>query len=377
MIGNGESVWTSQWRNTRWCVVLWAAGNVGTWTAGTTLTVSGGTASMTLDGSGTHVQGSAVSLESTGGNVELTSSNEVIVSGGGIVSVSSAGDNVVLSGAMLDATSFSTVAVGTGGITTSVTVGEYIDLFVLRGIGQDGADGHENMGFINRVFDPILECHPQFSIFWGNNAAATVSASIDASNIVLGSALADTLVIGDPGDPLTTMDVYAGNVVFHGDVSVAGTIINPIPSDSRLKFDVRDFRDWIREVSPVASAVELVQHLRPVTYSWNEIGKRLVGHRAGDLDLGFLAQEVESLYPFATSTFAFEGESWRSLDYSRLTPLLVEAVKELAKVSGRSNFFDLVPQSCRSLFCESFRGKWCSVSKILPLVRCDHRRTSS
>ena len=71
------------------------------------------------------MQGSAVSLESTGGNVELTSSNEVIVSGGGIVSVSSAGDNVVLSGAMLDATSFSTVAVGTGGTTTSVTVGEY------------------------------------------------------------------------------------------------------------------------------------------------------------------------------------------------------------------------------------------------------------
>ena len=189
-----------------------------------------------------------------------------------------------------------------------------------------------------RRFVGSFFCHPRvyFSMVlfrWiSASAAATTSISMDALAISMGSTVADTLVIGDSGHSLSAVDVYAGNVVFHGDVSVAGTIINPIPSDSRLKCDVLDLRHWIQNASTGSSALSLVERLRPVTYHWNEIGKRVVGRRANDLDMGFLAQDVEAVFPFATSSFSFEGEFWKSMDYGRLTPLLAEAVKELSEV---------------------------------------------
>ena len=48
-----------------------------------------------------------------------------------------------------------------------------------------------------------------------------------------------------------------------------------------------------------------------------------------DKQIGFIAQDIEKIYP----EVVFTGkDGYKSVDYSRLTPILVEAIKELQKL---------------------------------------------
>jgi hypothetical protein len=64
--------------------------------------------------------------------------------------------------------------------------------------------------------------------------------------------------------------------------------------------------------------------MRGVTYHW-----KLDEYPEKDFDsrehLGFIAQEVEELFPQLVMT---DDNGYKSVDYGRLTPVLVEAIKE-------------------------------------------------
>lgn len=78
------------------------------------------------------------------------------------------------------------------------------------------------------------------------------------------------------------------------------------PSDSRLKSDVVE----------IAGAVAKIQQIRGVDFVWKESGKS---------DTGVIAQEVEQVLPHVVS----ETEAGtKTVDYSRITALLIQAVKE-------------------------------------------------
>ena len=72
--------------------------------------------------------------------------------------------------------------------------------------------------------------------------------------------------------------------------------------------------------------LDKVCQLRGVSYTWNESSSR-----PGVQDIGLIAQEVEDVYPEVVSEV--EGlngnDPHLTVDYARLTGVLVEAVKEL------------------------------------------------
>jgi hypothetical protein len=79
-----------------------------------------------------------------------------------------------------------------------------------------------------------------------------------------------------------------------------------------------------RAVQPIAGALELVQGLRGVSYYWRQ---QEFPHKAftAQQQLGFLAQEVEKVLPQAVSR---DAEGYYSVDYVKVVPVLVEAMKE-------------------------------------------------
>jgi hypothetical protein len=82
-------------------------------------------------------------------------------------------------------------------------------------------------------------------------------------------------------------------------------------SDARLKTNVTD----------IINNLELVKQLRPVRFTWN--GE----YNTGTSDsLGFLAQEVEVIFPELVIT---DTAGYKNLDYSKLTGVLAGAVQEL------------------------------------------------
>lgn len=78
------------------------------------------------------------------------------------------------------------------------------------------------------------------------------------------------------------------------------------------------------EVQPIGTALARALQLRGVTYRWkqNEFPEQKFDDQT---HIGFLAQELEQVIPEVVIT---DANGYKSVDYGRLTPLLVEAIKE-------------------------------------------------
>lgn len=78
---------------------------------------------------------------------------------------------------------------------------------------------------------------------------------------------------------------------------------------------------WKKNIQPIENALDKVQQLRGVTFDWKKDGKH---------DIGLVAEEVGQVIP---EVVAFENnkKDAKSVDYSRLVALLIEAVKAQQK----------------------------------------------
>jgi hypothetical protein len=100
---------------------------------------------------------------------------------------------------------------------------------------------------------------------------------------------------------------YNGNVTASGNITAY--------SDQRLKTNIET----------IANPLELVNKLRGVTFDWIETGKH---------SYGLIAQEVEQVIPELVlettngNTETDVSTTVKSVDYSKLVSVLIEAVKE-------------------------------------------------
>ncbi len=81
-------------------------------------------------------------------------------------------------------------------------------------------------------------------------------------------------------------------------------------------------RRWKTNIEPLKNPLSKVMSLRGVSFDWKENGKH---------DIGFIAEEVGEIVPEVVA-YEKNGIDAQSVDYARLTSLLVEAVKEQQKM---------------------------------------------
>jgi|GEM_PF-3559545 len=109
----------------------------------------------------------------------------------------------------------------------------------------------------------------------------------------------------------------------HVNGSVAGTSAYVNLSDARLKMNV----------STLTGALDKIMQLRGVTFDWNK-----AADATKELDdkqhIGFIAQEIEKVLPQVVST-ADDAMKTKSVAYSDVVPVLVEAIKELKAENDR------------------------------------------
>lgn len=98
-----------------------------------------------------------------------------------------------------------------------------------------------------------------------------------------------------------------GNGDFTGNISAVS--VNQT-SDARLK----------KNVSTLTSGLAMVNRLRGVRYNWKDESKP-------ESKIGFIAQEVEEILPELVMT---KEDGYKAVNYSEITAVLVEAVKELS-----------------------------------------------
>ena len=107
--------------------------------------------------------------------------------------------------------------------------------------------------------------------------------------------------------------VEGGNAHFNGNVIAYSTTI---ASDAKLKDNVE----------PLQGCLDKVCQMRGVSYTWNEQSQK-----AGVEDIGVIAQEMAEIYPeVVTEVDGLNGrDPHLTVDYARLTAVLINAVKEL------------------------------------------------
>ncbi|MBD3299312.1 MAG: hypothetical protein GF341_11695 [candidate division Zixibacteria bacterium] len=125
---------------------------------------------------------------------------------------------------------------------------------------------------------------------------------------------------------------YANTTVMHlednGNVGIGTTspsnritLPNSASSSGRglaNRWDTYSSRRWKHDIETIDNAVETVEHLRGVTFKWNENDAN---------DLGLIAEEVGDVLPEVVQ-YEDNGVDAQSVDYARLVAVLIEAVKE-------------------------------------------------
>jgi hypothetical protein len=161
-----------------------------------------------------------------------------------------------------------------------------------------------------------------------------ISIDRDSGNVGLGGPPSASRRLYVSGSLETKNDGHFGGSVFAGGVMLS--------SDARYKSDV----------TPVARPLETLDALRGVSFRWRTAPDS-PSNRSGT-DLGFIAQEVAAVLPDLVQT---NDAGYLSLNYVGVTPVLVEAVKELHRRfdSDRSEHEARLAQKDRDL--EQLRGR--------------------
>ena len=159
-----------------------------------------------------------------------------------------------------------------------------------------------------------------------NTLDANNGATIDNVRIgILGDNTIDTSVgiltitSNDGTVHVSAATSISGNTVITGILSVTDDITAFYSSDSRLKDNITPIDDPLAKVLSISGN----------TYDWNEKSNK-TGH-----DVGVIAQEILEVLPEAVTT---RDNGYLAVDYQKIVPLLVEAIKELsAKVESLEN----------------------------------------
>jgi len=122
--------------------------------------------------------------------------------------------------------------------------------------------------------------------------------------------------------------IYSGgNIKAEGQLLAVGDVI-AYYSDDRLK----------TQIGNIESPLHKVQSLSGFIYVENELANS-IGYNNPDTQVGVSAQEVKAVLPEAVTIAPFDrddlgksksGEDYLTVDYAKMVPLLIEAIKELS-----------------------------------------------
>jgi hypothetical protein len=165
-----------------------------------------------------------------------------------------------------------------------------------------------------------------------NNSAALGAYPAATENSLL------TIAVGnDPAGGATTDNIalmpsgYVGinctypQYMLHvvGDIAASGVLRAAAATVTAGVTACSDIR-YKKDIKPLENALEKVLKLNGVTYLW-KTSEFPAKNFTKDLQIGVIAQELEKVYPQLVVT---DTDGYKSVDYSKLTPILLEAIKE-------------------------------------------------
>ena len=116
----------------------------------------------------------------------------------------------------------------------------------------------------------------------------------------------------------TTVPVVRLTITSSGNATLTGSLTQN-SSDIRLK----------ENIQPITNSLEKVKSLSGFTYNWNKTAQDIgfEGEEHDELQVGLSAQDVEKIQPEVVKPAPVDN-NFKTIQYEKLVPLLVEAIKE-------------------------------------------------
>lgn len=113
-----------------------------------------------------------------------------------------------------------------------------------------------------------------------------------------------------------------GYIVFYGDSAYEDIYVKNVYTNSDARFK--------SNIKPLTNALLLTKQLKPMSYGWKATDANNP-NKCSTQELGFLAQDLETLVPEAVTT---DAEGNKLVNYNTIIPVLTGAIQELeAKVA--------------------------------------------
>lgn len=160
-----------------------------------------------------------------------------------------------------------------------------------------------------------------FTITNGNITANLIGGVVSGSSQILGGSTIHSSSIGDY--QFNSIGVGTAASTTAGEIRATGDITAYYSSDIRLK----------ENITPIPNALEKVNQISGNTYDWKEGYDEVHSHKGNDV--GVIAQEIEQILPQIVTN---RDSGFKAVQYEKIIPLLIEAIKELsAKVDRLEN----------------------------------------
>lgn len=176
------------------------------------------------------------------------------------------------------------------------------------------------------------------SLLIGNGTSYTLTTLTGTTNQIAITNGAGSIQLTTPQDIGTSSQVQFGSLgigtaapTTGGEIRATGDVITSY-SDERLKENIK----------PIENALDKVLQLDGVTYNTNALAESF-GYINKDQQIGLLAGKVKMVLPECVKPAPFDtmyinetqisrsGENYLTVQYEKIVPVLVEAIKELNK----------------------------------------------
>jgi|694.fasta_scaffold00027_106 hypothetical protein len=217
------------------------------------------------------------------------------------------------------------VNIANGTVTGSFTIQDTVTIDTHHNIVGSGATfrtGVANFGV--RIYPGGGSDPTESTLRLTDSSFATLGIfTANNTEVTIGSNTAIPVIVRYNGSQMGRFD----NTGLYVSGEVAGFY-----SDERLKTNI----------SPIQNALEKVEKLKGVTYTGNELAAKF-GFTDTNEQVGLLSQDVEKVLPQVIKHAPFDlavdekgkqysisGENYKTVQYEKIVPLLVEAIKELS-----------------------------------------------
>jgi len=219
-------------------------------------------------------------------------------------------------------------------------------LEVSGGVAMTG--GWNRTAMLQGTF-PVLAFHSSYTpkyagIAYDSTSAMRFYVNASTNDVTSTSPILNITNSGNVGigstNPTYKFQVDGDIIITNGSLGVDTT---PSATDGTInaRYDIIAYSSDKRlktNVNKLTNALEKVQSLSGFTYTWNELANKVAKFHTDHSNVGVFAQDVQEVLPEAIRLAPFDndgtdnsisGENYLTVQYDKLVPLLIEAIKEL------------------------------------------------